>query len=99
MPITTELSSDGDTLTISIKGKFDFTSQNDFRSSYQDAKANYYVINLIDTEYMDSSALGMLLLMREHAGGMKSDIKLENCSSDIKAILSVANFHNLFKIT
>ena len=98
MSITTKTSPDGTTLTISIEGKFDFGLQNDFRASYESVTADAYVIDMVNTDYMDSSALGMLLMMREHAGGNKSSITLENCSQDIKTILSVANFHNLFHI-
>ena len=99
MPITTQLSLDGSRLTINIIGKFDFSLQNDFRSTYENLNADVYIIDMIKTEYMDSSALGMLLLMREHVGANKSKITLENCSQDIKTILSVANFQSLFSIS
>lgn len=99
MPITTKVSPDGKKLTISIEGKFDFGVQHDFRASYENSKADNYVIDMLNTNYIDSSALGMLLLMREHAGGNKSSIRLDNCSKDIKTILSVANFQNLFHIS
>ena len=98
MPITTQLSPDGSRLTINIIGKFDFSLQNEFRSTYENLNADVYIIDMIKTEYMDSSALGMLLLMREHVGANKSKITLENCSQDIKTILSVANFQSLFSI-
>ena len=98
MAISTTLSQDGKELTITIDGRFDFGMQNEFRNCYQNSNAAEYVIDLNNTEYMDSSALGMLLMMREYAGGIKSKICLKNCSHDIKTILSVANFHNLFKI-
>ena len=99
MPITTQVSPDGSELTITIVGNFDFGVQNDFRTSYENANAKTYVLDLMKTDYMDSSALGMLLMMREHAGGNKSNIMLKNCSQDIRTILSVANFQNLFSIT
>ena len=99
MPITTQLSLDGSRLTINIIDKFDFSLQNEFRSAYENVNIDVYIIDMIKTEYMDSSALGMLLLMREHVGANKSNITLENCSQDIKTILSVANFQSLFSIS
>lgn len=57
-----------------------------------------YVVNLQGTTYMDSSALGMLLLLRDHAGGDEADIRLLNCSPDVRKILSVSNFEQLFVI-
>jgi anti-anti-sigma factor len=98
MSVTTQSSNDGKELTIAIKGRFDFALQKDFRSSYENVAASNYVVDLRNTEYMDSSALGMLLMMREHAGGNSAKITLKNCSQDIKTILSVANFHSLFNI-
>ena len=47
---------------------------------------------------MDSSALGMLLQLKEHAGGAKSAVHIRNAKPAIKDILSVANFHQLMTI-
>ncbi len=98
MTVNTKSSENGNELVISIDGRFDFGLQKDFRKSYEATKASAYIVDFRATEYMDSSALGMLLMMREYAGGSKAQITLQNCSQDIKTILSVANFHNLFKI-
>lgn len=89
------------TVTIAVTGKFDFNVHRDFREAYK-VKANgesKYVIDLSGTEYMDSSALGMLLLLREHAGGESARISIENARSEIKDILTIANFQKLFTIT
>ncbi|MEB0155953.1 STAS domain-containing protein, partial [Pseudomonas sp. CCC3.2] len=48
--------------------------------------------------YLDSSALGMLLLLRDHAGGENSKISLINCNKDVGTILTISNFSKLFKI-
>lgn len=98
MRVATRNSNDGTEITISIDGRFDFGLQKDFRASYEKVQAKRYIVNLMNTQYMDSSALGMLLMMREHVGGSRADITLQNCSKDIKTILSVANFQSLFKI-
>lgn len=98
MAISTKKSDDGNEFTISIDGRFDFGLQKDFRKCYEEIKAKKIVVDMGNTEYMDSSALGMLLMMREHVGGTSSHIELKNCSQDIKTILSVANFQSLFKI-
>ena len=57
-----------------------------------------YVVDLSDTEYLDSSALGMLLLLREHAGGESSKIEISQASDEVRKILDVANFGKLFKM-
>lgn len=92
---------DNGTITIAVTGKFDFNVHRDFSDAYKtksNGKSNY-VIDLAGTEYMDSSALGMLLLLREHAGGESATISIKNARSEIKDILTIANFQKLFTIT
>ncbi|MDR6928153.1 STAS domain-containing protein [Pseudomonas sp. BE134] len=102
MTVTAELSRDGKQLTIAVKGRFDFTKHQEFRESYEctDGKMpNSVVVDLKDATYLDSSALGMLLLLRDHAGGDRSDIRLINSSSDVTKILAISNFDKLFDIS
>ena len=91
--------SDGE-LKVAIDGRFDFSSHKEFRDAYKSSAPDAdFVIDMSSTDYMDSSALGMLLLLREHAGGDKASIKIIGCTSDIKKILTISNFHKLFDIT
>ena len=100
MPVTSEISNEGSTITIKVGGRFDFAVQNEFRDCYYNAKETgkdtNFIIDMNNTSYMDSSALGMLLMMREYLGGNSAKISIINCSADIKNILTVANFQSLF---
>ncbi|MET0126447.1 STAS domain-containing protein [Pseudomonas caspiana] len=99
MSVTSEFSSDGQQLTIFISGRFDFASHQDFRAAYENLGSELrYVVDLGGTNYLDSSALGMLLLLRDHAGGERSRISLVNCSPDVITILTISNFSKLFHI-
>lgn len=101
MTVTTKLSNDGSTTTISICGRFDFNLYKDFRDAYEsglNAGNTRFIINFSQTEYMDSSALGMLLVLRERTGGDNSLISLTHCNKEIKNILSISNFDKLFTI-
>lgn len=100
MSITSSVSDNGKQVTISVSGKFDFQLYDEFRSSYVETLGAgvQYVVDLSATDYLDSSALGMLLLLREHAGGEGSRIEISNSSVDVKKILDVANFGKLFEI-
>ena len=99
MSVTSELSQDELQLTIFITGRFDFASHQDFRNAYENLNnVRNYVVDVKGTNYLDSSALGMLLLLRDHAGGEHSRIHLVNCSSDVIKILTISNFSKLFKI-
>jgi HptB-dependent secretion and biofilm anti anti-sigma factor len=98
MSVTSERSPDKQKLTIKIKGRFDFSTHQDFRGAYEREDAKQYVVDLKETNYLDSSALGMLLLLRDHAGGERADVRLENCSADVIKILAISNFSKLFNI-
>ncbi|MGQ7958646.1 STAS domain-containing protein [Pseudomonas sp. SP16.1] len=100
MAITSQPSIDGQELTIAIRGRFDFASHQEFRDAYErvNITPKRYVVDLQDTSYLDSSALGMLLLLRDHAGGDAAQIRLRNCSSDVRKILAISNFEQLFQI-
>ncbi|MEJ2416698.1 MAG: STAS domain-containing protein [Exilibacterium sp.] len=100
MAISSNVSSDGSELTISIEGRFDFSAHQDFRGCYEDLerKPKSYLVDMNETTYLDSSALGMLLLLRDHAGGDAAQIKIVNCSPDVKKILTISNFEQLFTI-
>jgi anti-anti-sigma factor len=100
MPIHTHRSSDGQTLTICIDGRFDFSTHQVFRNAYEQENRGVqnFVVDLSDTTYLDSSALGMLLLLRDFAGGDASRIELRNCNNDVQRILTISNFGQLFAI-
>ena len=87
-------------LTIRPEGRFDFTAQLESRGAYEQelANATSVHIDLKEVTYMDSSALGMLLLLREYVGEERADIRLVNSSGEIRNILQVSNFDQLFKI-
>jgi anti-anti-sigma factor len=87
-------------LTIKVSGKFDFSCHQDFRATYEDLteKPEVFVVDMSETTYLDSSALGMLLLLRDFAGGDSAKVVLKNCNAEIKKILAISNFEQLFEI-
>jgi len=92
---------DGNKINIIISGRFDFSNHKEFCDAYRNTPSggsNEFIIDFSTTEYVDSSALGMLLLLREHAGSDKADITLKGCRNDVKDILMLSNFDKLFKI-
>jgi len=98
--VTSSASRDGRELFIKIKGRFDFSIHQLFREAYNkdDVQNSSYQIDLSETEYIDSAALGMLLLLRERAGGDNAKIRIAGCSEDVQRILEVSNFHQMFEI-
>lgn len=100
MAIWSSESNDGRNLTIKIQGRFDFSAHQEFRDAYEkvNEEPKAYVVDMKETTYLDSSALGMLLLLRDHAGGDNSAIEIVNCNPDVKKILTISNFEQLFTI-
>jgi anti-anti-sigma factor len=100
MAISGTVSDGGSSVLINISGRFDFNAHHDFRNIYRNEKSDaVYTIDMSGTEYIDSSALGMLLLLREHAGNEGAKITISGCNDDIKKIFSISNFEKLFTIT
>jgi len=101
MTIWSSESSDGKELTIKIQGRFDFSAHQEFRDAYEKSPDDpaRYVVDMRETTYLDSSALGMLLLLRDHAGGDDASIEIVNCNTDVKKILTISNFEQLFSIS
>ncbi len=100
MGIRAELSSDGREMVIAVEGRFDFSTHRDFRDSYEQAAQplETYTVDMREASYLDSSALGMLLLLRDHAGGDASEVRIVNCNPSVRRILKVSNFEQLFSI-
>lgn len=92
-------SEDQGIVMINIQDRFDFTTHKEFRAVYKERpRALKYVINMDNVRYIDSSALGMMLLLREHALKHGGSVTIMNCSDDIMKILTIANFQRLFVI-
>ena len=100
MAITSTASTDGKTLTLTMGERFDFSVHSALRAAYSGGQPRFetYVVDLARTVYMDSSALGMLLQLKEHAGGSQKAVCIRNASPAIRDILAVANFHQLMQI-
>lgn len=100
MSVASQRSPDGHTVRIQVVGRFDFASHNDFRGAYRElpGPATSFVVDLSRTEYLDSSALGMLLLLRDHAGADHSHVVIEGTNPRVSSILRMAHFERLFEL-
>ena len=100
MSINSAMSADGKKVTITVSGRFDFSNHQDFIKAYKDHPKGEksYVVELSAAEYMDSSAMGMLLQLREHSAKTKDGVVLANGNEAIQEILRIANFNKLFTV-
>lgn len=90
------------TAHIELSGRFDFNGRKTMREAYDPILANAQVksieIDLAQVAYIDSSALGILLLLRERAKETGKKVVLCKASGTVAKVLSVANFQRLFEI-
>lgn len=100
MPIVIENKPAQNLVIVTVDGRFDFTCHSDFRKAFADAlKGTSFVIDFGKVTYMDSAALGMLLLLREKVAGDPTRVELRNTQGQPRQVLNVANFGQLFRLT
>jgi anti-anti-sigma factor len=86
---------------LALSGSFDFNFFREFRNLYEPVLKNDAVhtveIDLGAVEYIDSSALGMLLLLREKAQQATKKVVISHCREATREVLEVAQFNQLFE--
>ena len=87
---------------ILLIGQFDFNAHKAFRQACQELLDNATVseieVDFDQVPYLDSSALGMLLLLKERAGNAGKELALTNCRETVRQVLEIACFNKLFSI-
>lgn len=86
---------------IALQGRFDFNAHREFREAVDQAiKATGHeiLVDLAGVDYLDSSALGMLLMLRDKAKGASKEVSLANASGSVKQVIDIANFGKLFTL-
>ena len=87
---------------IELAGRFDFNSHREFRDAVDqalaDKKGSQISVDLNAVTYLDSSALGMLLMLRDKAKAENREVELAGAQGSVKQVLEIANFGKLFSI-
>lgn len=85
-----------------LSGRFDVHSSVQFRGAYRpllhDGDIESLALDFSGVPYLDSSGLGMLLLLREQATAAGKSVVLTHCGPDLQGILSLAHFERIFHI-
>ena len=88
---------------IKLTGRFDFNTHREFRGAYEpligDAAVRSVLVDFSGVDYLDSSALGMLLMLRDKLGGANKEVALTGVRGNVKQVLDIANFGKLFPIS
>lgn len=92
----------GHAARIYMHGRFDFQVHREFKDAYMPLLDNPAVreieVEMGKVDYLDSSALGMLMLLNERARAVNKPVTLLNTSGVVSEVLGVANFSKIFNI-
>jgi anti-anti-sigma factor len=92
----------GGKAVIVLNGRFDFSTHSEFSSCYSAAIAtgsvNEVHVDLGKVDYLDSSALGMLLLLSERAKIANKSVALLNPNEMVAQVLARVRFDRIFSI-
>lgn len=100
MSVTSNVSGNNKVVDINVSGHFDFSVQKEFRDAYRDCDQPGMKFNVVlsKVEYMDSAALGMLMVLKKHADSNTGQVILKSPSAVINKILLTSKFDKLFTI-
>jgi anti-anti-sigma factor len=86
-----------------IPERFDFGYHKQFTNQYQSILDSDEITDIaLDFSrvcYLDSSALGMMVLFQKKAKGKNINVKICGAKDSTREILQIANFDRLFEIT
>lgn len=101
MQVTQRLNND--VAVLALTGRFDFNAHREFREGYESLMQKPGIraleIDMGGVDYLDSSALGMLLLLKDSAASRNIKLQITRTSGTVRQILEIANFNKLFSIS
>ena len=92
----------GDVCVMAISGKFTFSDHVEFKSLlkvFDDSSVNQVDLDLKGLEFVDSAALGLLLLAKDKADTSSKKIRLLSPGDNqVKKMFEISRFYDLFEI-
>lgn len=89
-----------DSIVIRVPPRFDFRFMGEFRihmeTAIDDGQGSELVVDLSDTTYVDSSAMGMLLVLRDRARAKGKYVVIARAEGVVKTALQRAKFEQIF---
>ena len=97
-----ETKEEGSTLTYRLTGAFTFAENQRFRLLLKEAgtsPARHIKVDFSQVDFIDSAALGMLLLLRDMSQQKGKTIELSGASGQIRKMFDLSKFESLFKLS
>ncbi len=87
-------------LILRLQGRLDSNASNEFRqtidAALKDDAVKEVEVDMGGVDYIDSTGLGLLLVLRAEARNRYKAVRLANCRGPIKVALDIANFNKIF---
>ncbi|MGQ9683946.1 MAG: STAS domain-containing protein [Anaerolineae bacterium] len=85
-----------------LEGSFDFNAHKEFRRAcdtlLDEPAVRVLELDLARVQYLDSSALGMLLILRDKAEERGKQVILSGARGTVRQVLEIVNFGKLFTL-
>ena len=92
---------EGDQFVYQLEGKFTFTDNmliRDLLADIPNRKEHRILFDMSRLEFIDSAALGMLMLSQEKASDCQKSVSIRGAGGQVSKMLSMARFENFFTI-
>ncbi|MEG3641102.1 STAS domain-containing protein [Magnetococcus sp. PR-3] len=90
-----DVQTEGRVMTIQITGAFDYTLYSRFKRIFEIAPDDMqYILDMGQVDHIDSSGMGMLLVLKESTDGQQERVKLIHTPLTIRAILERVQMHH-----
>ena len=86
---------------IKIKGRFTFVDHLSFRNvitSVSEGKATRISLDFAEVDFIDSAALGILLLLRDECNKHNTSLALCRPNGQVKKMFEISKFYELFSV-
>jgi len=91
--------SSGDSLELALSGKFTFADNKTFNDVIDEIESyKNIVIDMGKVDFIDSAALGILLLMRDKCEKSATSLEIRNPKGQVKQMFDISRFGDLFNI-
>lgn len=90
---------DEDTTQISVVGEFSFSDNSKFREMLKQLeikRPSLIYVDFAQANFIDSAALGMLLLLKEKADELSATVEIHGAAGQVLKVLELSRFQDLF---
>ena len=92
---------DDGTVVIKLSGQFDFNAYGEFKphqtKALETSGVQRIIVDMTNLDYLDSAALGTLLLLREKAMACNIEVALRGARGVVREIIDIAHFERMFR--